>query len=115
MKTISTITLLIALGLAITACDLWNVDDDGEEADGPNVVEVTARGLDLEGPDEIPSGWTTFQLNNASGMAHFAVLERMPEGIGIEAQQEAVAPVFQEGMDLLNAGEVDAAVAKRAQ
>lgn len=77
-----------------------------------NVVDITGIGLDLLGPSEIPSGWTTFRLHNASEMLHFAVLERMPEGIGVAEQQAEVAPVFQEGMDLLNAGEVDAALAK---
>jgi hypothetical protein len=77
-----------------------------------NVVEVTARGLEFEAPDEIPSGWATFRLNNESGMIHFAVLQRLPEGIALKDQQEQIAPVFQEGMDLLNAGESDAALEK---
>lgn len=75
------------------------------------LVEIDANGLNLEGPNEIPSGWTTFRLNNNSGMTHFAVLEKLPPGIGLEEQQEEVAPVFQEGMDLLNAGEFEAALA----
>jgi hypothetical protein len=74
-------------------------------------VEIEANGLQLSGPDEIPSGWTTFRLNNNSGMVHFAVLEKLPEGIGLEEQQAEVAPVFQEGMDLLNAGLFDEALA----
>lgn len=115
MKTTSALTLastlLIALGLILTGCNLWGEDDGRDEDDNLNVVEVTARGLDLEGPDEVPSGWTTFRLKNVSDMVHFAVLERLPEGIGIEDQQEDVAPVFQEGMDLLNEGEVDSALA----
>lgn len=77
----------------------------------PGLVEITARGLTLEGPDEIPSGWTTLRLANESGMIHFAALQKVPDGIGIEDQQAEVAPVFQEGMDLLNAGDVDAALA----
>jgi uncharacterized cupredoxin-like copper-binding protein len=76
----------------------------------PNVVEIVARGLTFEAPDEIPSGWTTFRLKNESGMVHFALIERLPEGIGLEEQQEEVAPVFQEGMDLLNEAKVDAAM-----
>jgi hypothetical protein len=78
-----------------------------------NVVDVTAIGLKFEGtPDEIPAGWTTFRLHNASNMAHFAVINQMPEGKGVEDHQAEVAPVFQEGMDLLNQGETDAAMAK---
>ena len=78
--------------------------------EGPNVVEVTARGLTLEAPDSISSGWTTFQLKNESDMTHFAILERMPEGRGLVDQQEIVAPVFQEGMNLLNEGKGEAAM-----
>jgi hypothetical protein len=77
-----------------------------------NVVEVTARGLEFEAPDEILSGWATFRLNNESGMIHFATLQRLPEGIALKDHQEQVAPVFQKGMDLLNAGEADAAMEK---
>jgi hypothetical protein len=78
----------------------------------PNVVTITARGLSFEAPDAIPSGWTTFRFSNESEMVHFAVLERLPEGIGIEQQQRQVAPVFQAGMDLLNEGKTDAAMKK---
>ncbi len=81
---------------------------DGPEIEG--VVEVIARGLTLIAPDEIPSGWTTFRFRNESPMIHFAVVERVPDGEGIESQQGQVAPVFQEGLDLLGAGEVDAAL-----
>jgi hypothetical protein len=78
--------------------------------DTPNVVNIVARGLTFEAPDSIPSGWTTFRFANESEMIHFAILERLPEGITIKEQQEAVAPVFQEGLRLLSAGQVDAAL-----
>jgi len=45
-------------------------------------------------------------------MIHFVFVQRLPDGIGLEDQQEQVAPVFQEGMDLLNAGESGAAQEK---
>jgi hypothetical protein len=45
-------------------------------------------------------------------MVHFVLVEKLPDGEGIESQQAEVAPVFQAGMDLLNAGEVEAAMAK---
>lgn len=44
-------------------------------------------------------------------MTHFALFARYPEGRGVEDHQEVVAPVFQEGMDLRNAGQADAAMA----
>lgn len=100
-----------AVALLIAGC----APGDGTESQADNVsgvVEVIARGLTLDAPAEIPSGWTTFRLKNESGMTHFAVVERLPDGFGIKEQQEQIAPVFQEGMDLLNAGEADAAMAK---
>ncbi len=77
-----------------------------------NVVTIVARGLTFDAPDTIPSGWTTFRFVNESGMVHFAVLERLPEGVTIKEQQAEVAPVFQEGLRLLSAGEVDSALAE---
>ncbi len=77
-----------------------------------NLFEVTAEGLAfVNAPEQIPAGWTTFRFENEAEMAHFAMVQRLPEGIGIADQQAEVAPVFQEGMDLLNEGEVDAALA----
>lgn len=75
------------------------------------VVEVTVQGMSFQAPDKIPSGWTTFRLSNRSDMIHFADVERLPDGITEADQQADVAPVFQEGMDLLNAGRADEAMA----
>lgn len=68
----------------------------------PNVVEITAVGLSFEAPDTIPSGWTTFRLNNTSEMIHFALLQNIPDGKGLTDHQEEVAPVFQNIMDSIN-------------
>lgn len=108
MKTLR--PLALALFLAVLGYAPLSVSDDGTPS-AENVVEVTAVGLDLEAPDEIPSGWTTLRLNNASAMIHFAVLQRLPDGVGLEEQQKQVAPVFQKGMDHLNEGDADAAMA----
>ncbi len=75
-------------------------------------MTIVARGLTFEAPDSIPSGWNTFRFVNESEMVHFAILERLPEGITIKEQQAEVAPVFQEGFRLLNAGQVDSALAE---
>ncbi len=75
-------------------------------------MNIVARGLTFEAPEAIPSGWTTFRFRNESEMVHFALIERLPEGITVEDQQREVAPVFQAGLDLLVAGEVDAALAE---
>lgn len=80
----------------------------GQNAD---VLELRAVGLEFEGPNETRSGWTTIRLVNASEMEHFALFARYPDGRGVEDHQDVIAPVFQEGMDLLNEGLVDSAMA----
>ena len=80
---------------------------------GPNVVDITATHLSLEGDHEVASGWTTIRLNNASGMLHFAVLQRLPkdsEGNQIDVldMQREVAPVFQNLMDSFNGAPLSA-------
>ena len=74
-------------------------------APAPPVFDILVRGMAFEAPAEVPAGWVTFRLRNESAMTHFAVVERMPEGKGAAEQQAEVAPVFQEGMNLLNAGD----------
>jgi hypothetical protein len=83
-----------------------------DQVDVPGVVDVIARGLTLDAPDEIASGWTTFRFTNQSPMVHFVLVERVPDGQGVESQQAEVAPVFQDGLDLLGAGNVEAALAR---
>ena len=78
----------------------------------PGLVEVTIEGMNFIMPGEIPSGWTTFRTTNRSAMIHLGVVERMPDGYGVREQQEQVAPVFQDGMNLLIDGDVDGAMAK---
>ena len=111
MKSVTTLLWTIAPAVLMIGCAA------PEKAPSPpepatKVVDVVARGLKFEAPSEIPSGWTTFRFKNESTMTHFALVERLPEGIGIKEQQEQVAPIFQEGMDLLSAGEADAAMKK---
>lgn len=107
----------LTVALALTLASLIGGFSDGPE-DGPvddptsvAVVEIIARGMTFEAPDEVPSGWVTFRLRNESDMIHFALIERMPEGTGLAEQQEQIAPIFQDGMDLLNAGKPDEAIA----
>ncbi|MEX2466881.1 MAG: hypothetical protein WD995_08215 [Gemmatimonadota bacterium] len=112
-------TRTLALSAIIAVCGGCTQTDRPDDpsmgdtsASDPGIVEVVARDLTLDAPDTVPPGWTTFRFTNTSPMIHFAVVERMPEGRGLVAQQEEVAPVFQNGFDLLAAGEMDAAMAE---
>jgi hypothetical protein len=79
------------------------------------IVDVTAIGLTFDAPDSIASGWNTFRFKNSGDMTHFALIERIPDDVGIAEHQSEVAPVFQQGMDLLNAGKPDSAFAAFGQ
>jgi hypothetical protein len=103
LKTVS----FLAIGTMIAGC---SKQPETEKTSAQNHVELVAQGMSFSGPDTIPPGWTTFHLRNTSGMVHFAVFERMPEGYGLADQQSQIAPVFQTGMDLLNAGDPAAAM-----
>ena len=82
------------------------------QASEPTVLEITTRGHDFELSDrEIPAGWTTIRLRNESDEPHFAVFERMPEGRTMEDSLRDVVPPFQEALDLIVAGQVDAGFA----
>ena len=109
MKRIGLVTTLLLLAGACAPTD-DTPSASLDLADTPGVVDVIARGLTLDAPDEIPSGWTTFRFSNESPMIHFALVERLPDGQGIGSQQAEVAPVFQDGLDLLGAGETEAAL-----
>ena len=78
----------------------------------PQVVNLVASGRTFQAPDSISAGWTTFRFTNGSDVVHFAAVEHLPDGVGIADQQAQVAPVFQAGMNLFDAGQPDAALKK---
>ena len=112
-------TRALALSAIIAVCGGCAQTDQGDDpsagdtsAADAGIIDVVARDLTLDAPDTIPPGWTTFRFTNTSPMIHFAAVERMPEGYGLVAQQEEVAPIFQRGFDLLADGQMDAALAE---
>jgi len=100
--------LLSTLVLLVAAC----AQEPRPAVPTPGLVQVVATGTTFSAPDSVPSGWLTFRFDNQSTMTHFGVLERMPDGVGIEEQQRQAAPVFQAGMNLLAEGRADEAMAK---
>lgn len=60
---------------------------------------------------EIPSGWTTFRFTNASFATHFLIVEHFPPGRSVADMEEA-GPIFQEAMNLINAGKREEGLAK---
>lgn len=100
-----------AVQLALVGC-AGEEPTSSEPMQAPNTVDVTIQTMDFQMPESIPMGWTTFRVTNNSAMTHMGVIERMPEGYGLREQQDEVAPVFQQGMDLIIEGDMEAAMAK---
>lgn len=109
MMTLRPISRCTALLLLLALIAFPSAAQPAAQADD-GVVDVTIRGMVFLAPSEVPSGWTTFRLHNASELAHFALIDRMPEGKGIEDHRAEVGPVFQRGADLLYEGETEAAM-----
>ncbi len=64
-----------------------------EMASDGHVVRVTARDYAFQLPDSIPSGWTTFRMENQGMEHHFMLLNRLPDDRMFEDySREVVAP-----------------------
>ena len=72
-----------------------------------NVIDIITRSMEFQCPDTIPSGWNTFKYQNLSNETHFFLLDNYPEGKTVENTLTDVAPVFAEGMDLINQGKAE--------
>jgi hypothetical protein len=72
-----------------------------------NVISVITRGMEFQSVDTIPSGWNTFKYENLSYETHFFLLDKYPEGKTAENAITDIAPVFEKGMDLINAGKAE--------
>lgn len=70
-------------------------------------INYTTISMEFNGPDTIPSGWSTFKYENLSNETHFFLLDKYPEGKTIENTISDIAPVFAEGMDLINEGKAE--------
>ena len=85
------IALILYCMVMLSACN---------NAENKSIVEVTAthnaeenKHLFEMSTDEISSGWTTFQFNNASGYDHFFLIWKVPEE-GIKAAENAGKPLL---------------------
>ncbi|WNH10543.1 hypothetical protein [Thalassobellus suaedae] len=72
-----------------------------------NVINVVTRSMEFQSVDTIFSGWNTFKYQNLSNETHFFLLDKYPEGKTVDNAISDIAPVFEEGMDLINAGKAE--------
>lgn len=113
MKTRFVLMGCIPVAMFLAACTGQNSGPSSSRADqnaattGAHQVELVARGMQFEGPDSVPAGWTTFRFRNASAMTHFALVEHLPPGV-TRADYEEIGALFQNAMDLINEGKPEA-------
>lgn len=72
--------------------------------DPSNVIDIVTRSMEFQSVDTITSGWNTFKYQNLSNETHFFLMDKYPEGKNVQHAIEEVAPVFEEGMQLINDG-----------
>ena len=77
-----------------------------ERANGPNIVEIKAVEYAFAAPDTIPSGWTTFRMENHGKEEHFMLINPLSEGVGISNILEA-AEMIQGIHDQYDRGEIN--------
>ncbi|MEX2535529.1 MAG: hypothetical protein WD273_07990 [Trueperaceae bacterium] len=72
------------------------------QSESDSTVETVAVGHRFQmSTNEVPSGWTTFKLDNQGDEVHFLVTERLPEGKTLQDSLTEVVPPFQEAMNLV--------------
>ena len=106
--------LIAAAGLTLAACGGHGAGENGAAAGhGANQVEIVAQGMRfVQAPDRIPAGWTTIRFRNESTLTHFAIVERLPKGMGVQEYEKA-GRVYQRAMNRINAGEQKAGMKER--
>ena len=72
-----------------------------------NTVDILTENMDFQMPDTIPSGWVTLRYKNASPQTHFILIDKYPEGITMQNVIDEVGPPFDNGMKLINEGNVE--------
>ena len=72
-----------------------------------NVIDIITRSMEFQSVDTITSGWNTFKYQNLSNETHFFLMDKYPEGKTVENTLTDIAPVFEEGMDLINKGRAE--------
>ncbi|HUP01960.1 MAG TPA: hypothetical protein VM737_10625 [Gemmatimonadota bacterium] len=110
---------VVLTAAALAACESADRPLEGQPAsetaaESPSdafVVEVAAVDYAFQAPAEIPSGWTTFRMENLGEEHHFLLLNRLPEGKTFEDYGREVGALFDSVWDSLQTGAMDKAEA----
>ena len=104
---------LILITLLIVSCKTEK-KSEVEQKEAPetnkNVIDVVTQSMEFQMVDTIPSGWNTFVYKNESNETHFFLFDKYPEGKTIVDTKREIFPPFDNGMDLINKGNVEEAM-----
>lgn len=106
-----TITVIFGCKTDKTKSDSTNsvsIETTKEEFNG---IEVVTRSMEFQTEDTIKSGWNTFKYKNLSNETHFFLMDKYPEGKNIEDTKAEIFPPFDNGMELIQEGKIDEAMA----
>lgn len=105
----------LKFAIALTAFILMGCDQNREatvkQPAAANVLEIMASGLRFEGPETVPSGWTTIKLHNEDPMVHFGMVVKLPDGISAFDYSNKLGANFQKGYNLMVEGKDEDAAA----
>lgn len=88
--TVHGFALLLLSTVLVVACQQKQQTDPT-----PPMVEVIAQDYVFKNaPDTLDAGWTSFRLINKGKEPHFFILDKMPEGKGLDAFMEEIAIPF---------------------
>ncbi len=109
--TIKALIYLLTLVLFVSCKTDNKAEQKGElEAKKDNVIEIVTRSMEFQTVDTITSGWNTFRYKNLSNETHFFLMDKYPEGKGLDDANHEVGPAFDEGMELIKEGKMDEAM-----
>ena len=98
--------LLFSVGCMNVKKNQEIIEVKGEEAP---MINIVTNQMDFVVQDTISSGWHTFNYINKSNETHFFLIDKYPQGYSIHDTEKEIGPVFQKGMDLINAGKPEEA------
>lgn len=107
--------IVLLFSINIYGCQSGKKSEKKETASGDEkkeAIKVVTETMEFQMKDTLTSGWQTFNYHNESEEPHFFLVGKYPGDKTIEDGRAEVIPAFQKGMNHLNQGNTDQAMAE---
>jgi hypothetical protein len=111
-KKITRCSLIIMLFFTFSSCEQDSIDYTEQISEDQMLKKKSSKSVDIYtghlnfiAPDQLKSGWTTFNYHNNTNVPHFFTLERMPDGKDVHNWANELLPPFQDAMDAIILGD----------